>query len=275
MPLNKTKISLLVADVDGTLLTREKVLTERTRDAARKLREADVRFTITSSRPPRALRKIVDALELTAPIAACNGALFLKSDFIVIKQNLLSAAVANRVVELLESHKLEVWVYTARDWFARAVTPQVEREEKTLRFAPTVVKNFEIAADDTAKIVGVSDDTEALARCERESQREFSGQVYGIRSNVRYLDFTHPNANKGAVIDQLSKMLDVPASEIAAIGDMPVDVPMFERSGLGIAMGNASEDVRRAARYVTTSNDDEGFANAVEQYILGDAEIQI
>ncbi len=265
------KISLLVADVDGTLVTTEKILTERSLDATRKLRDAGIRFTITSSRPPRGLRKIVDALDLTEPIAACNGALFLKSDFTIIKRNLLSVAIANRLIELLELHKLDVWVYTARDWLVRKPSAEVEKEGKTLGFAPTLVENFEITADDTAKIVGVSKDLQSLEHCERESQREFSGLVYGIRSNVNYLDFTHPNANKGAVIDQLSTLLNVPASEIAAIGDMPVDVPMFGRSGLGIAMGNASEDVRRAARYITTSNEDEGFANAVEQYILGDA----
>lgn len=267
---DQPKISLLVADVDGTLVTSEKVLTERTRAAARRLREAGVRFTITSSRPPRALRKIIETLELTAPVAAVNGALFLRSDFTIIKQNLLSAAVANRVIETLTSHDLEVWVYSGREWFVRAPrSARVDREERTLGFAPTIVENFAITSDDTAKVVGVSDDLEAVARCERDAQREFAGQVYGLRSNVRYLDFTHPNANKGAVIDQLSQMLDVPAAEIATIGDMPVDVPMFERSGVGIAMGNAIESVQRAARYVMTSNDDEGFANAVERYILG------
>lgn len=249
-------------------MTTEKVLTARTLEVTQRLREAGIRFTITSSRPPRALRKIVDALELTAPLAAVNGALFLQPDFSIIRQNLLSAAVTTRVVELLESHNLEVWVYTVSDWLVRAPrSAQVDKETKTLGFAPVVVETFETALDETAKIVGVSDNLDALTRAESEVWRELSGQVYAARSNPYYLDVTHPNANKGAVIDQFSNMLGVPTAEIATIGDMPVDVPMFERSG-GIAMGNASEAVQRAARFVTTSNDDEGFANAVEQYVL-------
>lgn len=79
---------------------------------------------------------------------------------------------------------------------------------------------------------------------------------------------THPYANKGAVVSRISEILAIPTQEIATIGDMPNDVPMFERSGLSIAMGNASEAVQRVAQYVTTDYESEGFANAVERYIL-------
>ena len=81
---------------------------------------------------------------------------------------------------------------------------------------------------------------------------------------------THPDANKGMVVRNLSRMLDVPLAEIATIGDMPNDVLMFGLGGLSIAMGNASLDVQRAARRVTTSNEEEGFANAVAWFVLGD-----
>ncbi len=82
---------------------------------------------------------------------------------------------------------------------------------------------------------------------------------------------THPDANKGAVLDYLAKTLVIPANEIATIGDMPNDVLMFRKSGLSIAMGNASPEVKKQADFVTDSNEDDGFAKAVEHYILPDA----
>ena len=85
-----------------------------------------------------------------------------------------------------------------------------------------------------------------------------------------YLDVTHPDANKGAVARWLSARYRIQAEQIATIGDMPNDVLMFAHSGLSIAMGNASIEVQRAARRVTTSNEDEGFANAVDRFILND-----
>ncbi|HEX7941389.1 MAG TPA: HAD hydrolase family protein [Gemmatimonadaceae bacterium] len=87
-----------------------------------------------------------------------------------------------------------------------------------------------------------------------------------------YLDVTNPTANKGLVIERLSHYIAIPLDRIAAIGDQPNDVLMFERAGLSIAMGNASDEVKRRATFVTTSFADEGFANAIEQIVLPRAE---
>ena len=88
------------------------------------------------------------------------------------------------------------------------------------------------------------------------------------RSQPYYLDVTHLDANKGSVLRDLARRLGIPPSSIAAIGDMPTDVLMFGVAGVSIAMGNASLEVKRCARFVTTSNEDEGFARAVERYVL-------
>jgi hydroxymethylpyrimidine pyrophosphatase-like HAD family hydrolase len=88
------------------------------------------------------------------------------------------------------------------------------------------------------------------------------------RSQPYYLDVTHPKANKGEVVLAMSSLLGIPVEEIATIGDMPNDVLMFVKSGVSIAMGNASAEVQKSATYVTTSSEDEGFANAMEQFIL-------
>lgn len=285
----QSKISLLVADVDGTLVNREKILTNRTRTAVQKLNEAGIIFTITSGRPPLGMKMIVDALNVTAPIAGFNGAVFFNSDFSIIDQNVLTQAIAQKVVEIITAHGLDVWIYRDNDWFVHERHgSHVAREERTVKFSPTVVSNFDGLLNNVAKIVGVSDDLEAVARCEVDVQREFSGQVCcetgassrdgeqvsAARSQPYYLDVTHPRANKGEVVKRLCELLTIPAHEIATIGDMPNDVPMFEQSGLSIAMGNASIEVQRQAQYVTTSYEEEGFANAVEQFILGSNDSQ-
>jgi hydroxymethylpyrimidine pyrophosphatase-like HAD family hydrolase len=89
------------------------------------------------------------------------------------------------------------------------------------------------------------------------------------RSQPYYLDITHPLANKGTALSEIAKLLAVPLAEIAVIGDGGNDVAMFKRGGLSIAMGNASPQVQQAADFVTDSNREEGFANAVERFILG------
>ena len=89
------------------------------------------------------------------------------------------------------------------------------------------------------------------------------------RSQPYYLDFTHPLANKGVALSELAKLLGIPESEIAVIGDGGNDIAMFERSGLSIAMGNAGSQVQGAADFVTDPNNQDGFAKAIEWFVLG------
>jgi len=162
-----------------------------------------------------------------------------------------------------------VWVYRGADWFVLDPQgPHVAREAWTVRFDPTPVETFTPVSDGVAKVVGVSDDHDAVQKAVDAARERFGDHVSAARSQPYYADVTHPHANKGGVVRYLSQAYNIPPEQIATIGDMPNDVLMFAHSGLSIAMGNASHEVQRAARRVTTTNEDEGFANAVERFIL-------
>jgi hydroxymethylpyrimidine pyrophosphatase-like HAD family hydrolase len=118
------------------------------------------------------------------------------------------------------------------------------------------------------KIVGISDDLELIAACEKAAQKALGEKASATRSQSYYLDVTHPLANKGTVVETLSRLLNIAPAQIATMGDMPNDVLMFRKSGFSIAMGNASDDVKAQASAVTDSNDNEGFANAVRKFVL-------
>jgi len=264
-----SKISLVLADVDGTLVTDDKVLTPRAGAAVKALHAAGIGFAITSGRPPRGMAMLIDPLGLRTPIAAFNGGVFVTPDMSVIEERVLPADVARRAVEIISRNRMDVWVYSGRDWLVR--DPQashVAREQWTVKFAPTVIGDFTAVLASAVKIVGVSDDHDLVARCEQEAQAALGAAASAARSQPYYLDVTHPDANKGAVVAMLSKLLSVPDAEIATIGDMPNDVLMFQKSGLSIAMGNASPQVQAQADLVTASNSDEGFASAMERFIL-------
>ena len=264
-------IKLLIADVDGSLVTRDKRLTARALDAVGRLRAAGIAFAITSGRPPRGMAMLTGPLALSTPVAAFNGGMFVEPDLVtILEKRSLPAAVAQDVADHLMRAGLDVWVYRDADWFIRRRSaPHVAREERTVQFSPTVIADLTGVLDGTVKIVGVSDDLALVARCEAELRQRIGPKATAARSQPYYLDITHPDANKGQVVRRLSRMLDVPLAQIAAIGDMPNDVLMFGVAGLSIAMGNAGSEVQRTARYVTTSNEDEGFANAVERFVLG------
>src|SRR5260221_28501 len=164
-------ISLVIADVDGTLVTEQKELTPRAQAAVRALRQAGIDFAITSGRPPRGMAMLVEPL---------------------------------------------------------ALTPRIERE----------------------------------------MQRAVAGRASAVRSQPYYLDVTHPLANKGDVVRTLSRQLQIPQAGIVTIGDMPNDVLMFRESGLSIAMGNARPEVKEEAHFITDDYNNEGFAKAIERFVL-------
>jgi Cof subfamily protein (haloacid dehalogenase superfamily) len=263
-------VKLVIADVDGTLVTHDKVLTPRAIQSVFKLREAGIQFAVTSGRPPRGMAMLVEPLKLNEPLAAFNGGVITQPDLTtVLRQNFLPATAVKQTVQLILEHKLDVWIYTDTTWFVRDVNaPHVAREQWTVKFAPVVTTALESLVDRVAKVVGVSDDLDAVARCEKDVQQACGASVSAARSQPYYLDVTHPKANKGEVVLAMSELLKIPAEEIATIGDMPNDVLMFVKSGISIAMGNASPEVQKSATYVTTSSEEEGFANAMEQFVL-------
>jgi Cof subfamily protein (haloacid dehalogenase superfamily) len=263
------KISLMLADVDGALVTQDKLVTPQARAAVAALRAAKIRFTITSGRPPRGMKSLIDDLKIDSVVAGFNGGVFVTPDLTVIQSRFISRAAATQALESIAQHKLVGWLYTADDWYVPdPVGPHVAREAWTVKFEAKVSTDFNPLLDAVVKIVGVSDDLDAVAQCEAALQRELQGQVSAARSQPYYLDITHPQANKGGVVEYLSSYLQIPTSEIATIGDMPNDVLMFEKSGLSIAMGNASPQVQAQANFVTSSNEQEGFANAMEKFVL-------
>src|SRR5580658_9167240 len=104
-PYNSTApITLVLADVDGTLVTNDKILTPRAIDAVKRLRERGVRFAITSGRPPRGMKMVNDALHLDTPIAGFNGGVFVQPDWTVIASHLLAPEAAARAVEIIRAH---------------------------------------------------------------------------------------------------------------------------------------------------------------------------
>jgi hypothetical protein len=137
-----------------------------------------------------------------------------------------------------------------------------------------VTSDFSPFLGQAVKIVGVSDDLAAVAACEAECRQVLSSSVSAARSQPYYLDVTHPEATKGGVVAYLSTTLGIPPGQIATLGDMPNDVLMFAKSGMSIAMGNASPEVQAQANFVTASNEQEGFAIAIDKYILETAPIE-
>jgi Cof subfamily protein (haloacid dehalogenase superfamily) len=262
-------IALLVSDVDGTLVTPDKVLTARAAAAVRDLEDADIDFTLISSRPPRGMSALASELNLKRPFAAFNGGSLVAADGRLIASHRLSERAARTALDLLAARDIDAWVFADDDWRLRNPSgPYVAAHRQTVGFDPLVVDDFTDVLGQIDKIVGVCAWPAHLAAVEAAARAQLANQATIDLSQAYYLDITHPEANKGHAVRALCAILGIEPRCTAVIGDMMNDVAMFEVAGLAIAMGQAPEAVKARADLVARSNADEGFADAVTRFVL-------
>lgn len=265
-------IALVVTDVDGTLVTGDKRLTERTIGAVAALRARGIAFTVASSRPPIGLRPLVEALGLALPMGAFNGSTVVRPDLSLIDETLIPEAAARAAAARFAAEGIDLWVFAEGAWLVTDPDgPYTDLERRTLQAGPRVVDDLAPHLARAAKLVGVSRDHARLAALEPRLAEEIGDGAAVHRSQVYYLDVTPPHVDKGHFVARIAGDLGIPLGQVAVLGDMANDTAMFARAGLSVAMGNASEAVKREATQVTGTNEAEGFAEAIERFVLGGA----
>jgi Cof subfamily protein (haloacid dehalogenase superfamily) len=261
-------IRLLVSDVDGTLVRDDKSLPEANRDAILALMAAGVATTLISARPPSGMLGLAATLRLTGPMAAFNGGTLFDSDGTIRVAHRLEAPDAAAMLRLLDRPGVAPWVYADGAWFVPGLdNPHLERERLAAAVEPVIRTDFAGLDGRIDKIVGVSDDHELLGQLEQRSKEMIGTRSTIARSHPYYLDFTHLLANKGAGIAALARAFGVELAQVAALGDMANDLPMFARAGLSVAMGQAPDCVRAAANATAATNEEAGVADAIVRFV--------
>ena len=266
------KISLVVSDVDGTLVTHDKMLTPRAIAAVQRLHAAGVPFSVCSSRPPFGLRMLIEPLGLALPFGGYNGGTIVNPDFSIVEQRLIPLDAAREAVGVFRANRIDCWVFAGNAWLIlNPAGSHVAHETRTVQTPPTVVPAFtDEHLASAGKIVGPNDDHDLIARLAAQLQEALGGRANVARSQPYYCDVVAPGIDKGRLVTLLAQRLQVPAQEIMVLGDMENDLEMFRVAGFAVAMGNASDAVKRAAQAVTLSNDEDGFATAIERHVFGD-----
>jgi Cof subfamily protein (haloacid dehalogenase superfamily) len=266
------RVSLVISDVDGTLVTHDKVLTPRAIAAVHRLHENGIGFSICSSRPPFGLRMLIEPLRLSLPFGGYNAGAIVEPDLSVVEKKLIPPDAAREAVRIFQQHRVDCWVFTGNQWLiANPTGDHVDHERRAVQTPPTVIPAFEdshFAA--VGKIVGPSDDHPKVARLVNILQTALAGRASVGRSQPYYCDVIPPGIDKGRLVEFLAERLSVPQPEILVLGDMENDLEMFRHAGFAVAMGNAPDEVKRAAQATTLSNEEDGFAVAIERYVFGD-----
>ena len=265
-------IKLVVSDVDGTLVTSEKTLSRGTVAAAHRLRDAGIHLALVSSRPPRGLAYLTMELGLTGPLGGFNGATILAPDGTMLEERFVPADAVAASVALFERRGVHPWLFADNEWLVKdPEADYVSRERRTVRFEPTVVTDFTPYLARCGKVVGASSQFDMLAECERELRGALGHTANASRSQRYYLDVTNPAADKGTAVQAFARWYGVDVANVCVVGDQHNDVPMFRVAGHSVAMGNAPPDVAALATHRTTSNEEDGWAAAIDRFVLAAA----
>lgn len=262
-------IRLLVSDVDGTLVRHDKSVGDATVAAARRLVAAGGAMTLISARPPSGILPLARKLGLTSPIGAFNGGTIVDIDGTVVEAHHIDGAASREAIAIIQRAGVLVWAFADGQWYADDPdNSHYPRERLSAMIDETIVEDFDDLHGRIDKIVAVTDDRDEMAEVEGALKAALGARANVACSQAYYCDITHPLANKGDGIVFLADAIGVPLTQTAAIGDMPNDIPMLTRAALPIAMGQAKDAVKKVARQVSATNDEDGVAVAIDRFIL-------
>lgn len=259
---------LIALDVDGTLLNDHHELTERTKQTVRKINDAGAAIVLCTGRSPVSTLPILQQLGLEGTIITHNGAATIRSsDREIIHHYPFAAEQLSQLVNYCRDRRIHMDICTP---FHLHVEADLHEEtagmyEKFL-IEPIRVDNLLQLSEAPVKftVFGGKAEMDVV----EQDWRSMSLPLSIIRSGDYFIDVMDPLATKGSALKMLSESLGIDRSQVMAIGNYYNDVDMLRFAGLGIAMDNSPDEVKREADAVTASNNEDGVHKALSRYAL-------
>lgn len=272
------KIKLFATDLDGTLLTSDDKISKININALQAAVKAGVMVTLATGRMYSSAVQYARQIGIDVPLITYNGALIKSTSGQIYSENLLApetvtkfvnyCAKKNWYLQLCSDDKLYFPVYLQRS-AAYEKSVGLKGEEVGWQKLALINKNV-------AKMLLV---TSAYADSKQEKDpeedqmvaklsKEFSGKAALVRSKKGLIEVIHPDVSKANALRVLAAKFNFKTDEVMAIGDANNDLPMLKAAGKSVAMGNAAENIKAVCDYVTDTNDNDGVAKAIYEYVL-------
>lgn len=263
---------LIALDMDGTLLNEAKEITKENYNAIQEAKANGKKVILATGRPLAGVQRYLEHLDLVSDedyVVAFNGALVQKTKSgEIISKTPLSMADYKYLYET--SQNLGVHIHALTDSYVTTpVNNEYTKIEAEINQIPIIEKQLsEIGEDETIVKVMFIDDPEKLDRAIENMPKEINEKYTVLRSMPFFLEFLDKRVNKGYGVSQVTRALGIGSEQVICVGDAGNDVDMIEYAGLGVAMGNAFEEVKEIANYVTLSNEDSGVAHVIKKFMI-------
>lgn len=263
---------LIAVDMDGTLLKEDKTISEQTKKAIRRARDKGVKVVLASGRPIEGLEKYLKELDLISEddyVLSFNGSIVQNTKTKeVIRKNILKGKDLTYLYQIAKQIGVNIHAFSTKG----CITPKMSKYselEGTINHIPVLITDFNTveAEEDIIKIMMI-DEPAILEEAIGRLPKELYSQYTVVRSAPYFLEFMNKDSGKGAGVSALADYLEIKKEQVICIGDAGNDLDMIEFAGLGVAMGNAFEEVKAAADFVTKNNQEDGVAHVIQKFVL-------
>jgi len=263
---------LVAVDLDGTLLGSDRQVSARNRQAIQDVLNAGKIFSVSTGRPLQGIMDYIDMVGADMPFIIYNGAMAITSKS---KQVLYECALpgesAREIVKLGLERGTNVFVYTGGELYVDEINQSVRDYMKIIGIKPIVAEDLcQTAAQGVTKVL-YRDAPERIAGMQNVVQPLFESKVNFFISQPNLLEFVNINTSKGVAMQKIGERYNIAQAEMVAIGDSFNDADMIRYAGLGVAMGNAPQEIKDIADAVTSTNDEDGVAEAIYRYMIHNA----
>ena len=266
---------LIALDMDGTLLREDKTVSQRTKDAIKKAKDKGVTVVLATGRPIEGVHKYLEELDMLGEndyVLSYNGSLVQKSKTKeIISKVTLKGTDTTYLYNLSKEIGVNIHSFSEKEGL---ITPKdnkytrVEADINGIKFKEFSFDNID--PEDVMVKVMMIDEPEILEKAIDKLPKDIYEKYTVLRSAPYFLEFLNKDANKGTGVELLAKHLDIKPDEIITMGDAGNDLHMIEYAGLGVAMGNAFEEIKKVANYITDTNENDGVAKVIEKFVLQD-----
>lgn len=267
------KYKFVAVDMDGTLLNSRGEITPATAEEIRKLADKDVVFTISTGRPIQGVAKYRELFGLTGPVITYNGAMIVNAEDnkVLFEQGLLRED-ARKIWELGQKYNTTMCIWAGNQLYGNRLDEKIHDYKKLSGVEP-------ILADDVEELLelGITkilwyDEVERIEEFLAQLSSDMFCEVSYCTSKPTFLEFFSSKVSKAVAMEKIGEFLGISRDEMMAIGDGMNDLSMIQYAGLGVAMGNAAQEVKDNAQFITDTNDEDGVKKVLEKYFTGEGE---
>ncbi|HEY9747331.1 MAG TPA: Cof-type HAD-IIB family hydrolase [Allocoleopsis sp.] len=269
-------IQLLVLDIDGTIAGISNQVREPVKQAIRAAQAKGVKVAIATGRMFCSALRFHQAVGSDLPLLAYQGALIKDTQTQQVRRHWpVSKETAHHLLDYFEQPELRsllsVHFYINDQLYVREITPETKIYAERSEVEPIAVGDLrQVLTDEPTKVLALSDDTEVIERLFGGLRQRYTpAELYLTKSVATFFEATNPLVNKGVAVKHLAEeILGLKAENVMTVGDNFNDVEMLEYAGIGVAMGDAPEDVKAIADWVAPSVEVDGAAAAIEEFVL-------